>query len=161
MTTRTYAPWVEPIAARLQQQRAELVELARAIPAEAWSKPSPNEGWTYRDLLGHVATRDARDWPVILQAVVTRTPLDPAALRPEEEVPVNDGLLGKVDALAVEEVIEQVVSDTEALLVLMAQLQEDDKDLRQSDFPMSLGEALALLPNHEDMHMEQLRTALE
>ncbi len=51
MTTRTFAPWVEPIAARFRESRAELLEFARSLPSEAWSRPSPNTGWSCKDLL--------------------------------------------------------------------------------------------------------------
>ena len=155
-----YALWVEPIAATFREQRAELVELVRSIPEKAWTKTSPNEEWTYRDLLGHVATRDSRDWRLVLTAVVTKTRLDPAQLPVEEETPINEGLLAQVEELSPEQVARRLEADSDEMLDLLAKLNDEDADLRQHDFPMSLGEALSQMPQHERMHMEQLRTAL-
>ena len=161
MTTRTFVPWVEPVAAAFQQQRAELVGLVQSIPVEAWDRPSPNEGWTYRDLLGHVATRDARDMRLVLQAVITKTPLDPTQLRAEEEVPINDRLLAGVRDQSIGQIARGIETDTEGMLDLLAKLGDEDEHLRQAEFPMNLGEALKLMPQHQRNHMEQLRTALE
>jgi hypothetical protein len=161
MTTRTFAPWVEPIAESFREHRAALVELVRSIPHDRWSGASPNAGWTYRDLLGHVATRDARDMRVVLNAVISKTRLDPAELSTEEDRPINDRLLAELEGLSVEQIASHIERDTDGLLDLMAKLAEDDGGLRQRDFPMSLSEALARMPDHERMHMEQLRTALE
>ncbi|MGB2693689.1 MAG: DinB family protein [Dehalococcoidia bacterium] len=161
MTTRTFAPWVEPIAAAFQRQRAELAELVRSIPLEAWDRPSPNEGWTYRDLLGHVATRDPRSMRLVLEAVVTKNPLDPAQLLSEEESPINNQLLAEVRDFAIEQMVAYIDADTSGLLDLLAKLGSDDKDLRQAEFPISLSEALGMMPQHDRMHMEQLRTSLE
>jgi uncharacterized damage-inducible protein DinB len=159
--TPSFAPWVEPVAATFQRQRAELVELVRSVPAEAWERTSPNEEWTYRDLLGHLATRDPRDWRIILTAVVTKTRLDPADLPQEEETPINERLAAEVRALSIEEISQRLEADTEGMLQLLAKLTDDDEGRKQREFPMTLGEAIKLMPQHERMHMDQLRTALE
>ncbi len=161
MTDRTFASWVEPIAAMFSEQRAELVDLVRSVPLDAWSESSPNEGWTYRDLLGHVATRDPRDLRLVLNAVITKTRLDPAQMPLEEDVPINEGLLGEVREASVEELAGRLEEDTEGILDLLSKLTDENESLRQRDFPMSLSEALTQMPQHERMHMEQLRTALE
>jgi len=161
MTTRTYAAWVEPIAERFQKQRAELVELVYAIPEAAWQKDSPNAGWTYRDLLGHVATRDPHTMRIVLNAVIATEPIDPAQLRPEEEAPLNDQLRSALRGQSTDQIVAGIDIDTEGILALLAKLRDEDEHLRQQEFPMDLGEALRLMPQHERMHMEQLRAALE
>jgi uncharacterized protein (TIGR03083 family) len=161
MTTRTFAPWVEPIAEEFRLQRADLGELARSIPESTWERPSPNPGWSYRDLLGHLATRDPRTLRIVLEAVVSKTPLDPSQFSSEEDAPVNEQLLEPLRDQQVEEVAAGIAADTDDVLDLLAKLTQEDEDLRQDGFPMSLGEALRLMPQHEQMHMQQLRTALE
>ena len=128
---------------------------------EAWGRASPNEGWTYRDLLGHVATRDPRDLRLVLNAVITKTRLDPAQLPAEQDVPINDGLLNQVRDASVGELAERLEEDTEEILDLLSQLTDDDEQLKQREFPMSLSEALSQMPQHERIHLEQLRAALE
>ena len=161
MSDQNFAAWVEPIAAMFSQQRADLVDLVQSVPVEAWGRPSPNEGWTYRDLLGHVATRDPRDRRLVLNAVITKTRLDPAQLPAEEDVPINDRLLDQVRDASVGELAERLEEDTEEILDLLSQLTDEHQQLKQREFPMSLSEALRQMPEHERMHMEQLRTALE
>ena len=156
---RQYPTWVVPIAAAFSEQRAELVDLVRSIPEEAWARTSPNEEWTYRDLLGHLATRSPRDWRLVLTAVINRTPLDPTHFPVEDEA-LNEGLLGELNELSPVEVAHHLEADSEEMLELLAKLTDEDADRRQRDFPMSLGEALGQMPEHERTHMEQLRTAL-
>ena len=159
MESRQYASWVEPIAAAFREQRAELVDLVRSIPEEAWTRTSPNDEWTYRDLLGHLASRSARDWRLVLTSVISRTPLDPTDFPVEDEA-LNEGLLGELNELSPVEVAQRLEADTEEFLELLAKLTDEHENQRQRDFPMSLGEALGQMPEHERMHMEQLRTAL-
>ena len=107
-----YASWVEPIAATFREQRAELAQLVRSIPEEAWARTSPNEEWTYRDLLGHLATRSPRDWRLVLTAVIGRTTLDPTHFPVEDEA-LNEGLLGELNELSPVEVAQRLEADTE------------------------------------------------
>jgi hypothetical protein len=161
MTTRTFSPWVEPIAADFQRQRAELVQLVRSIPGSAWGQPCPNPGWTYRDLLGHLATRDPRTLRYVLTAVINKTPLDPSELSTENDAAINEQLVESLRGQPIEDIATGIATDTEGVLDLLARLSIEDEHLRQDEFPMSLGEALRLMPQHERMHMEQLRTARE
>src|SRR3990172_8160338 len=54
VTTRTFATWVEPYAAQLRENREQVIAFACSLPAEAWDRPSPLPGWTYKDLLAHI-----------------------------------------------------------------------------------------------------------
>jgi hypothetical protein len=161
MTTRTFAPWVKPIAADFRRQRTELVQLVRSIPVSAWGQPCPNPGWTYRDLLGHLATRDPRTLRYVLTAVVSKTPLDPSELSTENDAVINEQLLESLRDQSIEDIAAGIATDTDGVLDLLARLSIEDEHLRQDEFPMSLGEALRMMPQHERMHVEQLRTALE
>lgn len=108
MTDRTFAPWVEPIAAQLREGRAEIVALARSAPTETWSKSSPNEGWTCRDLLAHLATGD---WlcQTVLRAAVGDEAADPEALRDSDAISrSNARLLEERAGRSVEELLREV-----------------------------------------------------
>jgi uncharacterized protein (TIGR03083 family) len=43
---------------QLGQAQRELLEVLDRVGADGWSRPSPNEGWTVRDLLTHLATSE-------------------------------------------------------------------------------------------------------
>lgn len=42
------------IAERYERVTSQFTERVRAVPASAWSNPSPCEGWTARDVVGHL-----------------------------------------------------------------------------------------------------------
>ena len=50
-------PVMSDIAARYQRITGQFTERVRAVPADAWDNPSPCEGWTARDVVGHLT-----DW---------------------------------------------------------------------------------------------------
>ena len=45
------------IAERYERITAQFTEHVRAVPVAAWDNPSPCEGWTARDVVGHLT-----DW---------------------------------------------------------------------------------------------------
>jgi hypothetical protein len=47
---------VRPIAERWQRVTDYLIAIARGAEPSRWSNPSPYPGWTYKDLLAHLAT---------------------------------------------------------------------------------------------------------
>ena len=118
MTWRAFAPWVEPVAARLREGRAQIVELARSIPPEAWPRPSPNSGWTYRDLLVHLAVGD---WvcQTVLRAVVANERLDVAATFASVDAG-NERLRQERASRSIEELIAEVEAEGEETQELLA-----------------------------------------
>ena len=157
MTERTFVAWVKPIAAELRETRAAIVEVARRAPAEAWSKPSPNDGWTCKDLLAHLATGD---W--VLQGVLGLvTGGEGRLITGIEEV--NEGNAARIEArretppAALADEVEAMGERTQELL---AKLQESHESLKGDNVPMSLGDYLRGFPDHDRDHLNDLRTAL-
>jgi uncharacterized protein (TIGR03083 family) len=156
--TRTYAPWVEPIATRGRESRQELLAFARSLPAEAWSQPSPNPGWSCKDLLAHVA--GDKGYTVILRAAVEKTRLDPALLADDLDRS-NARDVEERRARSIEELITEIETDGEERDELMSKLTDADRGLRQKEFPLSLGEVLEMGPGgHDREHLDQLRAVL-
>lgn len=162
MTSRTLASWVAPVAAKERDTAAEIVALARSLPAAAWGRPSPLEGWTYKDVLAHLASND--DLRYLLQGVIAKERVDPARF-----------VRGGADALNAREVaarrdrtVEQVIAEFEALeeevQELLARLTDADQAYQQEDIPWNLAQAFGYALNepgfHYKQHLEQLRTAL-
>ena len=157
MTERTFAPWVEPIAAKLRESRAQVAALARSIPAEAWSQPSPLPGWTYKDLLAHLAPTE--DFRTVLRAVVANEPVDASIFanvdaRNAQQVEERRGH-------SVDELIAELEAGSEKTQELLSRLTEADESRRQADIPISLGEGLGIFSDHDQEHLPQLRAALE
>src|SRR6476469_8497323 len=42
------------IAERYQRITSQFTDRVRGVPTDAWSNPSPCEGWTARDVVGHL-----------------------------------------------------------------------------------------------------------
>ena len=161
MASRTFASWVEPIAAQQRETAAQVVELARSVSAEAWDRPSPIEGWSCKDVLAHLASND--DLRVILRAVIAREPVDPAFVLPGSADGRNAQNVAERRDRTGEELIAEFEAQEKEAQELLARLTDTDKDRRQKDLPMSLGEGLggAEPGLHYEEHLEQLRTALE
>src|SRR3972149_8020628 len=119
MTTRAFAPWVAPVAQQLRESRQEIVRTARRVLPEMWSMPSPLEGWTYKDVLAHLATGD---WvcQTILRAVVTNKPLDLAVINLDYINAGNAPLLAERKERSVEELIAGVATESEETQALLA-----------------------------------------
>jgi len=158
MAERTFAPWVEPIAAQLRQGRAEIVELAHTIPGDAWRRQSPLPGWTYKDVLGHLAVGD---WvcQTVLRSVV-------------EDRPFDMGILAELDArnaryreerlnTTVERLIAEAEAEGEETQDLLAQLNDAEEKRQQADAPMGLAEYLRMFPSHDQEHLAHLGAARE
>ena len=161
MADRSFAAWVKPIAAQLRESRAQIVDVARTIPTEAWGRPSPNEGWTNGDLLVHLAVGD---WvcQTVLTAVTTNTPLDVGEVgRPDWIREGNATRLEERQERTVEELIAEVEVEGEETQELLSLLTDGHESLRPEGAPMSLGDYLHGFPGHDRDHLAQLRRAAE
>ncbi len=158
MTTHTFVSWVEPIAANLRESRADIVALARAIPSEAWKQPSPNEGWSYKDLLAHLAVGD---WlcQTVLRAVVANEPMDMASIADLDGR--NERYRQERTERSAEELIAEVEAESKETQELLSRLTEADESRSQEDAPMKLGDYLRGFPGHDRQHLEELRKGLE
>lgn len=155
MKSRAFQPWVEPIAAELRKSRSEIAAFACSAPAGLWTKASPNQGWTNKDLLAHLATGH---WVIQsgVCALVTgeRFQFDSPDAGNAERVAERRSWL--VSALAAE-----VEAEGEKTQELLAQLTGAHEDSRREGAPSTFGENLRTFPNHEYHHLAQLRAGLE
>jgi uncharacterized protein (TIGR03083 family) len=161
MATRTFAPWVEPHAARYREARAELVRVARQLPDGVWELPGPLPGWSYLDLLAHLAGNTGRNTHRLLADVLARRPFDLAVLVSgvdEQNARDVESRRGRsVDELIAE--LEQEGDDWDELLT---GLKDDDKDYQPEGAPMTVGAFFEQAAGtHDREHLAQLRQALD
>ncbi len=154
---RTLATWVEPIAAKLRKSRAEIVEVARAIPAEAWGRSSPLQGWTYRDLLAHLTDPEAQ--LAVLRAAADDQAVDASAFGDLDAR--NERRRKKREGHTIEQLVAEVEAAGEELQHLLSRLTEADANRHLEDVPLALGDRLRVMTNHDRGHLPQLRKALE
>ncbi len=157
MVGKAFAPWVEPIAAQLRESRAQIAEVARSFPADAWERPSPTEGWTYKDILAHLAVGD---WlcQTVLRAAISKEPLNRdlfADINSQNERYRLERVGRSVDDLIAE--VEAEGEDTQSLL---ARLTEAHEATRLGARPKGLVQYLRHFPRHDRQHLDDLRAAL-
>ena len=164
MTTRTFAVWVAPVAEQLREGRIEIARTARKLLPEHWSMPSPLEGWSYKDLLAHLASGD---WVFqsMLRGVLGEG--EPIALKPGFDVNAgNAQRIAERKKRSAEELIAEVESEGEATQELLARLSED-LDLGQivgrmrDGTPVTVQMWMQGFPRHDAGHGAQLKTALD
>jgi hypothetical protein len=164
-TQRTFVPWVQPIAAQLREGRSEVVRTAHKFLPEFWTMPSPLEGWTYKDLLAHLATGD---W--VFHAMLRQTLGIDNALPAQATLEfVNEGnarLLAERKDTSVEELIAEAEREGETTQELLSGL-SDANDLsavvwrRLNGDPVTLQQWVTGFPQHDVSHGAQLKTALD
>jgi hypothetical protein len=158
MTTRTFAPWVEPVAAELRYTRGEIANAASLMLPDIWNWLSPLPGWTYKDLLAHCATGD---WVCqrILRAAIAGEQIDLSFLEKLNEA--NAALVDERKERTPDELIAELLAMGEGTQELLAQLTPEHDGLKPEGAPMSLGEFLRDFHSHDQGHLAQLKTATD
>ena len=164
MTSHNFARWVEPIALQLRDGRRQIVEVAQAIPPDAWGQSSPVEGWTYKDVLGHLAAGDVFH-QIVISAVLDGGELDLRPVSGEREARTAR-ILKERRGRPSHELIAEVEAEGQETRKLLARLTQPDELVevytsRTTGAPISLGEFLRLFPMHDREHLAHLRSVRE
>lgn len=157
-----YARWVAPVAERFAATRKEIAQLAAEAPESAWVLPSPVDGWTYQDVLSHLAEgylfSDA-----VIRSVIEDTDRDmrPLSAAREERIAAS---LSRGAELTTDALIDKVTREGEATLRLLARLTDAHAGTlvitsRTDPAPVSLQHFLSTY-YHDEEHLEHLRPAL-
>jgi hypothetical protein len=161
MTAKTFASWVEPIAAETLGGAEELLAFARSQPADVWDRPSAVPGWTCRDVLAHLAGDTGKVSSLALQAAVTGAPfVDPPDFKDGGDGRNASDVAARRERTAAE-LIDEIADDRREWGELMSQLKDADDVARWEGFPLTLGQYLRICAPHDREHLEHLRTALE
>ncbi len=165
MTTRTFLPWAEAPAKQIREGRTEVRRTAEKFLPDLWTMPSPLEGWTYKDLLAHLASGDwvfqtmLRDVLGIEKNLPKQAPLEY----------VNEGnarLLAERKDTSVEELIAELTATGETTQELLGGLTDAHDPsavvwLRPNGDPVTLEQWITGFPQHDVSHGAQLETALD
>jgi len=157
-----FASWVQPIADRFWTTRREVAEMAGKVPGDAWERLSPVEGWTYRDVLSHLAEGDVSIKNMI-RTVLDGGDTDFRTWNNGREERVAGGLR-RGASLTVDQLIAQVLRDGEETQQLLARLSDGHQAVqviasRTNPAPLSLAECLSSY-HHDEEHIEHLRPAI-
>ena len=162
MTERTFAPWVEPIAKTLRDGRAETVRFAREMPAEAWDRPSPLEGWSCKDVLAHIGKANDQLFQAILPEVIAGRHIDHSVLAVDTDGN-NERLVEERRGRPVSEIIAELEEAGDDVQALLSQLTEAAEDYRQEDPPFILSGFMRFVmrEDHDGEHRAQIHAVLE
>ena len=155
MSAATFAPWVEPIALRLEQSRRDIEQVAREIPEDAWENPSGYAGWSYKDQLSHVSESHVGLHSVLGAILAGQDPDFSRFLRIDE---INEQNRQKHLETPVAELVASFTSASEETESILSGLSAEDADLSLG--PLTLGQALQGFAMHDTSHLEELRKAL-
>ena len=160
--TRTFAKWVEPIAAKLREERTQVVEYARSLPEEAWNRPCTDEGWTCKDVLAHIGKANDQLFQSILREVIAGRHIEQSVLDIDTHGD-NERLVAERRDWPVAKVIAEVEEAGEEIQELLSQLTEADEGYRQDSPPFILAGFVRLVEGegHALEHLAQIRAALE
>lgn len=142
----------------VQAQERLRTALDRVGP-DAWSRPSPNEGWTVHSLLTHVTTAEAGFMP-LLQRMASGGGGAPADFDPDRW---NAGQLRRRGETPPQQLREELDAAHAAMLDLLAGLDEAALDQRghlSSGEDGSLEDAFRLVARHKQSHTSDIEAAL-
>ena len=162
MTNRTFAAWVEPTAVRMRESRTRVLEYARPLPAEAWSRPTGNEGWTCKDVFAHIGKGNDQMFQAILREVIEGRHLDRSIFAVDTDGE-NERLVEERRGRPAAELIAELEESGDDVQELLSQLTDEHEGYRQDDPPFILSGFMRLVHNedHDGEHLAQIRTALE
>ena len=163
MTTRTFAAWVEPYAAKSRDDNAQVLGFARALHADAWERPSGLEGWMVKDVLAHIGKGNDQLFQKLLCQVIAGGPVDTAIFRDVDTDGENARGVEERRGHTPDELIAELEEAGEEIQDLLSQLTEEHEHLRQEDPPFIFKGFLGMVEkeSHSLEHLTQLRTALE
>ncbi len=162
MTERTFAAWVEPVAARTRESRARVLEYARSLPADAWSQPTGNEGWTCKDIFAHIGKGNDQMFQAILREVIAGRHLARSIFAVDTDGE-NARLVEERRDRPAAAIIAELEESGDEVQELLSQLTDEHEGYTQEDPPFILSGFLRLVHNedHDGEHLAQIRTALE
>src|SRR5262245_36823703 len=109
----------------VEAQRA-LIDVLDTIGPDDWSRPSPNEGWTVRDLLVHLTTSESGFVPTLRRVAAGEGGV-PNDFDPNRW---NAGQLRRRAAMPVDELRPELESAHLAMLALLDEVDEAALDRR-------------------------------
>ncbi|MCH8994197.1 MAG: DinB family protein [Chloroflexi bacterium] len=159
---RTLASWVEPVASRMRESRARVLEYARTVPEDAWASPSPLEGWSCKDVLAHIGKANDGMFQAILREIIVGRHLDRSIFAVDTDGD-NERLVEERRERPVSEIIAELEEAGDEVQELLSQLTGEAEDYRQDDPPFILSGFMRLVhdEDHDGEHLAQIRAVLE
>ncbi|MGH2633507.1 MAG: maleylpyruvate isomerase N-terminal domain-containing protein [Tepidiformaceae bacterium] len=160
--TRTFAPWVQPTASVLAEDRARVLAFCHTVTSHSWDAASVVAGWANRDVLAHLAGGNDQLLQLALRAVTHGETPDSALLEPNTDAE-NARRIEERRTWSIPRLLIELERDGEEVQDLLARLTDRDDSVSWGTPPRPLG-ALTLgallrgvrLERHDLLHLAQL-----
>jgi uncharacterized protein (TIGR03083 family) len=158
LSERVFAPWVEPVARILAEDRRAVIEFVRSVRAESWDELSALEGWTRKDVLAHLAGGNDQMLQLVLRAVVAGERIDPAMLNPDTNAE-NARRVVERRSWTIDALVAELKRDDDEVQSLLSQLRSAHEPLKLAGSPLTLGQFLDIVRHerHDMEHLAQMR----
>jgi uncharacterized protein (TIGR03083 family) len=143
----------------LLDAQCALLEVLDRVGPDDWLRPSPNEGWTVRDLLVHLTTAESGFVPALRRMSAGEGGV-PADFDPNRW---NAGQLRRRAEMANDQLRPELESAHHAMLALLDELDDAALDHRghmSSGVDGSAEDNFRLVASHKRTHTEDIRAAL-
>jgi len=154
----TYLPELEESVRLMIRGRDGLLRAIYSVADEAWDASAYTEDkWTYRDLLAHVATNDARPHARFRSVLGQHDEAALAALMKTAEW--NEEKVAPLRGKSVRELVDLMDADRHDTLVLISQLKPEhlSKTVRLGDGrELAVSEYISIMGEHDSIHAGQL-----
>jgi len=153
----TFLPEVEATFRALVRYREAALRAVYSVAEDAWDEPSGLPGWSYRDILAHLASNDLRHH-IRLRVVLGEE--SESALEPLRDVDGwNQGALQERRGRSPRELVDEMVAQRHHLLRILARLQLQHLSARVAlpdGTTYSPPEYIDMFSQHEARHAGQL-----
>jgi len=143
----------------LEQAQRDLLEVLDNVGPDGWSRPSPNEGWTVRDLLTHLTTSESGFIPTLRRMAAGDGGV-PADFDPNRW---NAGQLRRRAEQSPEELRAELERSNADMLSVLDSLDDSALDRRghlSTGVEGSTEDNFRLVADHKRTHTSDIRAAL-
>jgi uncharacterized protein (TIGR03083 family) len=143
----------------LQAAQRELLEVLDRVGPDGWSRASPNEGWTIRDLLTHLTTSETGFVPTLRRMAAGQGGV-PADFDPNRW---NAGQLrrrGETDPAQLRAELERSFAESLSVLDSLAAAELDQRGHLSDGTDGSTEDNFRLVASHKRAHTDDIRAAL-
>ncbi len=140
---------------KLNAERAALLETLETIEDEAAGRPAPNDEWSIKQQLAHLATAE-RLYAKCVRRALAQDGADTSDLWPKSQTAAD---FAEARGRPLSELVAGISTAREETLAIVAGLSEADWNKKGANTPfgdLTVGQFLKSLYRHDRMHIDQI-----
>ena len=140
---------------KLSAERASLLETLQTIDDEAAGLPAPNDEWSVKQQLAHLATTE-RLYATCVRLALAQDGADTSDLWPKSQTPAD---FAEAMGRPLPELVAGITTAREETLAIVGGLSDADWNKKGANTPfgdLTVGQYLKSLYRHDRMHIDQI-----